>query len=202
MGTETAEASDDRYVPVAEAAARTGVPRRSIYRWRAEGDVSTREVGGQVLVLLGDVKGLAGARRKPAPVVAPVAVAPPVAAPVVWADGFRADDPRCDGRLASAMFKLFSAGRTPVQVVELLEQPPRAVLSMFQEWLALDAPTEPNFDQRLLAVEADHAELKAAVTTKVDLVDRLDHNTIDVQSLQSSMHDVRRRLALLEQAPR
>jgi excisionase family DNA binding protein len=198
MGTETAEASDDRYVPIGDAAAATGVPRRTIYRWRADGSVPSREVGGQVLVNLVAVKVLAAARRKPAP----AAIPPPVE---MLKTVSRASDPTEDGELAAKAFELFAARKSPVEVVQALRLPPRAVGALFREYDSLlvpAAPSAPDYDQRLAAIEANHAELQGDVRTKVDLVNRLEFNSIATQSLRQAMEEVRRRLALLEQAPR
>jgi hypothetical protein len=194
MGTETAEASDDRFVPIGDAAAATGVPRRTIYRWRTNGSVPSREAGGQLLVSLAAVKELAAARRKPtaAPVAGPVAI------PGTFVDGYRADDPRSDGKLAAEMFRHFNSGKTPIEVVEMLAQPPRVVSAMHLEWVALQVPTEPNYDRRLLAIETDLAQLHDDVGVRMDLVRRVDAGVIDIDTMKGLVEHLRSRISKLD----
>jgi excisionase family DNA binding protein len=157
MPDETPLAPADE-IPIAEAAQRSGVPKRTIYRWLQSRRLRSRTVGGDQLVPLADVVALAASRN--------AGSAGPRAgvnagngttngtrmAPVAQVS---AGSP--DGALAAEVFAAFEEGKQPVQVVQELELPPQLVHQLwrqFEDLRNVGRATGPTLAERVEVVEA------------------------------------------------
>lgn len=146
----------EEWLSVTDAAARVGIPARTLHRWVKSGSLRGRSDGKKRLVPLAEALKLAG-NRVTAPPTGPAS-----AGTGPWrAPGAGTLAPVNDGELSARVFTLLSEGTRPEQIVMEQHLPPVQVLAIADQWARLRAAGKPGGPTLPEQVKANRDDINA-----------------------------------------